>query len=303
MANCDNFIMMISSLEDCELSAEQEAELRAHMETCADCRRIYDAFIGISEAMSGDLTEPPETLSKGIMYKINSQANGKSPRFFAFGRFTAIAACLVLVLFGASRFGLFDDFFRSGSSIDAASEETTLSDSYSPECESVQDKSIENDSDSYASDDNVEYGSNDGNGSDEGGGAMFIAPTAGSPSGNGNKMYACESTVITDILSELFASDEIKVFEGAYGRAESTSLLTVSDAETQLGLLDILGYSDEVFTTPDLADTPDYTLLFPDDTTLTLWYADSSIYCMLDDCGTVYLANGTVEEFEKNIGQ
>lgn len=106
MNGCEKYIEMISAMVDGELTAEQEAELRTHIDQCGECAKVYDAFTSISEALANDLVAPPETLAKGIMYKINLNKKGGARRF-AFGRYTAIAACLALVLFGASHFGLF----------------------------------------------------------------------------------------------------------------------------------------------------------------------------------------------------
>lgn len=107
MAECDMYLEMISELVDGELGGEDEAALRAHMEGCADCKRVYEAYRSIGEAMRGEPVEPPETLARGVMYKIRRIESGYSTKRFAFGKFTAFAACLALVLFAAGRFGLF----------------------------------------------------------------------------------------------------------------------------------------------------------------------------------------------------
>jgi hypothetical protein len=290
VAECDKYIMMISSLADSELGPEQEAELCAHMESCSDCRRIYDAFKGISGAMSDDLIEPPESLSKSIMHRIEAQEKSKRPRFFVFGRFTAAAACLVLILFGASRFGWFDSLFRSDLTRDAAPEETVLSGSNSEECEDVQEGTTKKDSDYGFSHEQVEEKSS---GSD---GMMFTAPMTGN-SGN-STMYAAGSGELNGILSGLFASGEIKVFEGSYDKRENVRPLITLNDNKQTELSDILGCSGTDIVDPELSDTPDYTLLFPDATTISLWSVDGSIYCILGTRETVYLAAGTMEEFK-----
>lgn len=104
MRDCNQFQQMISAMLDEELSADEERALRAHIEACEDCRCIYNAFAGLSAAMKDTLADPPELLAKGIMYKINLQ-EGKTKRPFHWGRFTMLAACLALVIFGVSRLG------------------------------------------------------------------------------------------------------------------------------------------------------------------------------------------------------
>lgn len=98
---------MISAGVDGELSEEDSAALHAHLDACPDCRRVYDAFQCIGDAVRDDLVEPPELLAKGVMHKVRSMERGDSPRRFAFGKFTALAACLAVVLFAAGQFGLF----------------------------------------------------------------------------------------------------------------------------------------------------------------------------------------------------
>ena len=94
MSECEKYIEMISELVDGELTQQQEAELRTHIDMCADCARVYEAFSGISDAIADELVMPPETLAKGIMYKIKVQNKSGAGKRFAFGRFTAFAACL-----------------------------------------------------------------------------------------------------------------------------------------------------------------------------------------------------------------
>ena len=107
MADCDKYLDMISAGVDGELSREEDADLHAHLETCSQCRQVYDAFQCIGEAVRDDMAEPPELLCPGVMRKIRSMERGDSPRRFAFGKFTALAACLAVVIFAAGQFGLF----------------------------------------------------------------------------------------------------------------------------------------------------------------------------------------------------
>lgn len=104
MNDCEKYMELMSQMLDGELPAEQAEALRTHIETCPECRRVYGAFQNVSEALSGELAEPPEMLSKGVMFKIRNQ---KKHRRFAYGKFTALAACLALILLGAAKYGLF----------------------------------------------------------------------------------------------------------------------------------------------------------------------------------------------------
>ena len=102
MSDCARYRELISLLLDGELTAEQESSLRTHIKTCAECKRAYEAFSGLSKAISEDMAEPPEMLAKGVMFKIR---NRKKHRRFAYGKFTALAACLAVILFSAAKFG------------------------------------------------------------------------------------------------------------------------------------------------------------------------------------------------------
>lgn len=104
MADCEKYIEQISALVDGELDPRQEAELRAHIDSCPDCRRVYDAFSAISGALGEELAEPPEMLAKGVMFKIKASKGKGAERRFSFGRFTAIAACAAVIIFAAARF-------------------------------------------------------------------------------------------------------------------------------------------------------------------------------------------------------
>lgn len=104
MADCEKYIEQISALVDGELDPRQEAELRAHIGSCPDCRRVYDAFSAISGALGEELAEPPEMLAKGVMFKIKVSQGKGAGRRFSFGRFTAIAACFAVIIFAAARF-------------------------------------------------------------------------------------------------------------------------------------------------------------------------------------------------------
>ena len=120
MSDCERYTELMSQMLDGELPAEQAAELRTHIETCAECKRVYEAFEGVSEALSGELAEPPEMLAKGVMFKIKNQ---KKHRRFVYGKFTALAACLALILLGAAKYGFFGGGI-SNVSLDNATEKS-----------------------------------------------------------------------------------------------------------------------------------------------------------------------------------
>ena len=145
MTDCEKYIELMSAMLDGELSGEQEAERRAHIAECDDCRKVYNAFKGISGVLSEELVTPPATLAKGVMYKIKNQK--KTKKHFAFGRFTALAACLALMLFGASHFGLLSgtklgSAEKSSVAPKAAENKTMMADAAGGGSENPTDRSV-----------------------------------------------------------------------------------------------------------------------------------------------------------------
>jgi hypothetical protein len=99
--DCGKYRDMIDRLLDRDLSEEEEKALRAHMESCGDCRRVYDAYRAIADALETDLAEPPEDLLPGIRRRIAAgEAEKKKARTrFSSRRIGLMAACLALMIF------------------------------------------------------------------------------------------------------------------------------------------------------------------------------------------------------------
>ena len=65
--DCEQVQERISRLLDGDLNKGEEAAVRAHLQTCADCRRVYTALAAFSEALRGDQAEPPAALHENVM--------------------------------------------------------------------------------------------------------------------------------------------------------------------------------------------------------------------------------------------
>jgi hypothetical protein len=111
MESCKEHIDKISAMLDNELDDLEKAELLSHINSCPECRSVYDAFSFISSALSSELVEPPQVLAGSIMKKITGKKENKKKIQPSLIRFAAIAACFALILFGASRLELFNDKF------------------------------------------------------------------------------------------------------------------------------------------------------------------------------------------------
>ncbi len=101
--SCEEAMALMSARLDGELDPEQTQALEAHLQGCADCRRLLSAMEGLDQKLS-QLREPaPQGLKQGVLYRID-QATGKvkKPRLRRwFGPGTAlgaVAAVLVLLV-------------------------------------------------------------------------------------------------------------------------------------------------------------------------------------------------------------
>lgn len=106
MPNCEKYQELISRMIDFELSEAEAVELKAHVASCPDCRRLYAAFASVSDTIRNDLVEPPTALKKRVMAAV-TDAPEKVISIRRRGRLIALAACLALVIAGSASLGLF----------------------------------------------------------------------------------------------------------------------------------------------------------------------------------------------------
>lgn len=108
MSECDRYLEMISQLVDGELLEPQKTELLAHLNGCANCRRVYDAFNAISLSLGE--TAAPEGFAEGVMAAVRTQGGHGSRRAKKPGksqvRYMALAACIVLAVLATVRLAL-----------------------------------------------------------------------------------------------------------------------------------------------------------------------------------------------------
>lgn len=109
MKDCEYYQELISRLLDADLTAEEEAALRSHLDSCEECRLVYEAFSGIGGMIVESLEEPPETLHENIMAEIRRAEIKKKNRRLR--PVLTAAACLAVVLIGF--FGLKNTLFAA----------------------------------------------------------------------------------------------------------------------------------------------------------------------------------------------
>ena len=100
MQDCEKYDIMLNARLDGTLNKKDAKELDRHLAACADCRNYLQLLELMREGLREDLPDPPDSLREGIMYKLGLEKNRKL-RFGAFGRWTAIAAVLCVVILGA----------------------------------------------------------------------------------------------------------------------------------------------------------------------------------------------------------
>jgi hypothetical protein len=76
-SNCEYYQQLISQMLDGDLLDAERDSLQVHLQTCPDCQALYAAFSDISEALQEDMVQPPETLTAGVMARI--QADQAAP--------------------------------------------------------------------------------------------------------------------------------------------------------------------------------------------------------------------------------
>ena len=111
MDNCLEYLELISAYMDGELSETDRARLEEHLLDCENCSSTLETYRAISLDMQDSLVPAPEELGMNVMEKIRSEGFAQSstpapkqkPINLILRRYVPIAACLVIVLFAASR--------------------------------------------------------------------------------------------------------------------------------------------------------------------------------------------------------
>ena len=117
MTGHEEWYERVSALADGELSGEETAEVRAHMERCPDCADLYAALLEVSEAIRAETEDVPDTLHDGIMAKVRmaEKAQKTQNKIIRLRPIMTMAACLVVLV--GTVFALRNGVgFRKGSS-------------------------------------------------------------------------------------------------------------------------------------------------------------------------------------------
>ena len=69
MKNCEYYEELIGAALDGEITAEEDKELRAHLESCEACRSFYKAMQAIS-GTDDALGDVPENFTANVMARV-----------------------------------------------------------------------------------------------------------------------------------------------------------------------------------------------------------------------------------------
>lgn len=78
--NCDKALAQISAELDGMLSEAEHAELLAHLDTCADCRRVYAALWDVDAMLPETQLDPPPALHDAVMREVRADAARKQQK-------------------------------------------------------------------------------------------------------------------------------------------------------------------------------------------------------------------------------
>lgn len=73
MKNCEYYEELIGAALDGEITAEEDKELRAHLESCEACRSFYEAMQAIS-GTDDALGDAPENFTANVMARVHEAA-------------------------------------------------------------------------------------------------------------------------------------------------------------------------------------------------------------------------------------
>ena len=72
--NCDKTLELLSAELDGRLSDAEHAELQAHLDECADCRRVYGTLRDVDAMLPETQLEPPKALHDAVMREVRADA-------------------------------------------------------------------------------------------------------------------------------------------------------------------------------------------------------------------------------------
>lgn len=78
--NCDEALGLLSAELDGMLSEQEHAQLQAHLDGCADCRRVFAAMRDVDAMLPETQLEPPEALRSTVMREVRADASRRAQK-------------------------------------------------------------------------------------------------------------------------------------------------------------------------------------------------------------------------------
>lgn len=101
---CEDVLELISASLDDELTAQQEAQLQAHLDQCGKCRALREELLGLREGCGQLEAAPPPALKEQIMAALPAQDRETAKkRRSRWKSWAAMAAALALIAVAAWR--------------------------------------------------------------------------------------------------------------------------------------------------------------------------------------------------------
>ena len=277
MTECDIYREMISEMLDGELSEPQKTELMTHLATCRDCARVYDAFAFISSSID-EGAEPPASLAADVMSSIaakGAKSASAKKRGAVLPRLAALAACLAIVIFAASKTNILGA--RSASAPSFMMHEETGSASGENSADSGAQSTPAS---AYAQGDSTQE---------------LSAPPA---------EYSVEAPVTTegtqprDTVQAMDVS-MVRLFSGDVDETAREPIMTVTSEDALAAIMDMLEFSaagDGAEVSGDPVFVVSVTPAESDEYSVSVWIVEGRLYCVDDRDGTLYIAAGDASD-------
>ena len=98
MSDCEKVISMLNEYIDDELNESEAKFVLPHINSCPDCKKVYDELIKINELINEAQIEAPEELSALVMDKIRSEKKRSVKKIFKIGSLVSAAAILAVLV-------------------------------------------------------------------------------------------------------------------------------------------------------------------------------------------------------------
>lgn len=107
--DCNKSFNWIQAKLDGQLTAEEDAQLQAHLDNCQECRQLLSFYQCLDGSVASLGQEPPERMAQGIMYQISPEYVTKKTikrKFHFAGTAIAAVAAVLLLLIGSGKLEL-----------------------------------------------------------------------------------------------------------------------------------------------------------------------------------------------------